>query len=182
MQPIITLSTSEALARWKLLRHFEPLLPNAAVVRSDGVSIDDLLLHQLRSWHLSTLLSAPAHLLPQHDIAAQVSLARTPSGAAVAALPPDCLRICSVMLRGWSQPAHIVTDLSSSEALAQASPYARGGCAQPVAIVARGSIFLFSPPPGDLALSSLSIVRNPGSDSFEFTPYMFSLIGPSSDS
>lgn len=180
MQPLITLSASEALARWKLLRHFEPILPDAVVVRSDAVSLDDLLLHQFRSWHLSTLLSAPVHLLPQHDIAAQVSLARTPSGAAVAELPPDCLRICSVMLQGWDQPARIITDLDSPLALAQASPYARGGCARPIALAAHGSLLLFSPPPGQLVLSSLCIVRTPADDSFEFTPYMFSLINPPS--
>ncbi len=167
------LSAGEMLALWKRRLGYDAPRTDCTVTRSGGPDLDDVLMEQARSWYTWTLRSAPASALPLTDIAEQTALAISPEGVASADLPPGCLRVVSVMMEGWMQPALVVTDSSLPEAVAQTNPFARAASVRPVAVVAGSRLMLFSAPSPGARLLSLEVVMMPDmADEFVLTDMM----------
>lgn len=71
------------------------------VNRHDGADLDLLLRSRLRSWYASLLLHAPAGLLPQRDVAAEVRQGVNEDGWQRIEIPAPCGRVASLRLEGW---------------------------------------------------------------------------------
>lgn len=179
MRRLITLSREEMLERWKLMRRMEPLRSDCSVTRTDGIDLDRELAMEMQAWYVKALLDEPADRLPLTELSGEVTVTRAPCGAGMVSLPAGCVRVVSVMLRGWHVPARVVTDLQSAQALAQLSPWARGGCVAPVAVVHPDRLMLYTPPDGDIVLESLlAVTFSEDDDVYRLTPHLLSMITP----
>lgn len=167
------------LERWKLMRRMEPLRSDCSVTRTDGIDLDRELTMEMQAWYVRALLEESADHLPLTELSGEVSVTRAPCGAGMVSLPDNCLRVVSVTLRGWQVPARVVADPLSAVALAQLSPWARAGCASPVAVVHSTHVMLYTPPEGEIVLESMLAVTYCEDDTiYRLTPYMLSMITP----
>ncbi|MCM1348033.1 MAG: hypothetical protein NC338_01360 [Firmicutes bacterium] len=175
---LIELTPDAMLARWKRAHGFEPLRSDCTVTRTDGPDLDAMLTLQMNNWYTDTLLHAPLHMLPLTDIASEISMTVSPTGTAMATLPENCLRVASVMSQGWEQPALVVDNLQSAEALAQANPYAAGSTSRPVALVGAGWIKISPPPEPTDRLWIMAVAMPDTSRRYILTQAMLSSIKP----
>lgn len=174
---IANLTADEMLAHWRLARGLEPLRADSTVTRTDGVDLDALLMIEIRAWYLNLLDTAPEPMICVDDMAAVTPVIALPDGTAEVSLPPRTRRVLEVKLAGWERPARIVrpADPDAPRLLAlQASPWSRGGCCRPVAVMEAGRLRLYSLPEADggggastPVLESLRVVVEPAdSDTF----------------
>ena len=134
MVTVIPYTEARLLEEWKLRSRLEPLRTDCVITRTDGIDMDTYLLRELRAWYMRELATAPVDTLPLTDIAHGLTMTRAPDGAGMVKLPAGCLRVVSVEMEGWHRPAVIVADHECAEAVAQTSPYSRGGVCRPVAV------------------------------------------------
>ena len=171
----ITLDAASMLALWKRAHGYEPARTDCSIKRVDGPDLDSLLSLEMRQWYVKRLMEMPCHSLPLTDIASSVSTVASSMGAASVTLPERCLRVASVKMANWDRPAIIVTDHDCADALAQANPFARAGCARPVALAEPGHLTLI---PGNSTLSHLLCVMLPDDEtSYILNPAMIAEIG-----
>lgn len=150
MRPrIFTLSADEMLRRWKLAGLYEPLDSGAEITVDDGLDLDSLLRLQIDSWYLRRLMEAPVESLPLINIASRLTPVSLPCGATRVSLPKGTIRVASVLMDGWSQPAAPITDPLSAAARAQSNPFSRGTSEMPVAVIHDNrTMTLYTPPHG----------------------------------
>jgi len=159
------------LAEWKLRQGLAPLISGAVVTRTDGIDLNAIMMAQIDAWYQQCLLSMDPDSLPLTDIAPQLTVAMSPDGSAAVILPPECLRVTGVMMRGWCREAYIA-EPDSPEAEAQKSAYARGGCTSPVAVIRNRTMHLYTPPADDATLLHVTAVMMPDTDVYHLTPQM----------
>lgn len=175
MRPrFITISADEMLRRWKLLGLHEPLDCGAEVTVEDGTDLDSLLKLRIDAWYLRQLTEAPLEQLPLINITQQLTPVLLPCGAARVSLPKGTIRVASVLMDGWSQPAPIITDPLSAAARAQHNPFSRGTPDMPVAVLDNDrSLTLYTPPPGrEPELLYLTAVMQPPAGTYRLTASM----------
>lgn len=172
MVTVVTYTEARLLEEWKLRSRLEPLRTDCVMTRTDGLDIDTYLLRELRAWYLRQLATAPVDTLPLTDIAPLLTMTRAPDGAGLVNLPDGCLRVVSVEMDGWHRPAVIVTDPECTEAVAQTSPYSRGGVCRPVAVIYPGRMMLYTPPAYTAGPSSVLAVTLPPEGTYPLTESM----------
>lgn len=141
---MVSYTTDEMLAQWKLRRHLLPLRCDAGVVSDYGVDFDALCRNEMRQWYLDLLATAPVGLLEVSDLSGQVMLRCDDDGVGVVVLPDNVVRLTAVDCDVWKHPAIIVTDPESPLALLQRSYYSRGGEFSPVAVLHGRELRLYS--------------------------------------
>lgn len=170
----ITLDTAAMLALWKRAHGYEPSRTDSTVTRVDGPDIDSLLTLEMRQWYIKALMELPPHMLPLSDIASLVTPVASPLGAASVTLPEGCLRVISVSMSHWHRPVAAFHSPDSTEALAQANIYARGGNCRPIAVLDQSTLTLI---PDGGEVTRLLCVMTPNDDStFILTPAMLSTL------
>lgn len=175
---LITLTARQFLERWKLLAHYEPLPAGVEIEYSTGLDLDTLLMMQADAWYASRFSEAPREILPVSEIAPSLTPVRLPDGAARIALPDGIIDLVSVMVDGWYHPASIIRDPDSAVARAQCNPFCRAGSHHPVALYSRSgrSLTLFTPPPGNISLTSVRAILRPEKGVYLFTPELLATI------
>lgn len=166
------LTAEEMMGYWRLLRGYEPLRSDHAVVRRDGVDLDALLQKEIDAWYASLLDTAPASMLAPEEIASSLTAVRHADNSVTVVLPDSCRRLLSITLEGWERPA-VPVDAADAEATlnAQANPYSRGGAAEPVAILFPNRLLrLFSLPASvaDAEVASAVAVVEPDGTFYDF--------------
>lgn len=154
----------EMLALWKRAHGMEPLRHDCELVRTDGPDADSILEHDMRCWYLRCLMEDDPATLPLTDLASQVTLTASPSGAAGVTLPEECVRVVHVMMEGWEREAEVVDDPLDRRAIAMTNPFGRAGAARPVAVVEGSSLRLYSPVSASAQITRLEVVMLPQSD------------------
>jgi hypothetical protein len=145
----ITLTTDEMLAQWKLRRGFAPLRANCVIERSDGVDLDAILRLEMRDWYLNLLDNAPIEMLAPSDIKDSIAIIKQYDGSGVVTLPENCRRVVEFQLKGWRQPAKIITDLNSHEAMLQTNKYSRAKSQSPIVVKHHNKLLIYSLPNDD---------------------------------
>lgn len=163
-----TYSAHEMLALWRLMRGYEPLRTDCLVTRTDGVDIDALLRHEIDMWYSRMLDTAPPAKLSVTDYTSLLVPTRAPDGAASVARPTGCRRVVEVVMEGWEREGLLVTDPTSGIARAQSSPYARGGCVDPVVLVGRNTIRLYTPPADVCRIVTFTGIAEPVAGVYRF--------------
>lgn len=172
MVTVITYTEARLLEEWKLRSRLEPLRTDCVITCTDGIDMDTYLLRELRAWYMRELATAPVDTLPLTDIAPGLTMTRAPDGAGMVKLPAGCLRVVSVEMEGWHRPAVIVTDPECAEAVAQTSPYSRGGVCRPVAVIYPDRMMLYTPPVDAKGPSSVLAVTEPPEGTYLLTEQM----------
>lgn len=172
MVTVIVYTEARLLEEWKLRSRLEPLRTDCVITRTDGIDMDTYLLRELRAWYMRELATAPVDTLPLTDIAPGLTMTRAPDGAGMVKLPAGCLRVVSVEMEGWHRPAVIVADPECAEAVAQTSPYSRGGVCRPVAVIYPDRMMLYTPPADAKAPSSVLAVTEPPEGTYLLTERM----------
>lgn len=173
----IRLNQDEMLSLWRIRHALEPLHSDGVVTRADGIDLDRYLLNCIDDWYLNLLDTASVEYLAPADIKADVAVKRNDDNSAVIILPERCRRIIEVKLNCWLQPALIITDPASPDALLQQNPYSRGNPTAPVAIVNHRKLILYSiPDNADTSIDRLLCIVNPDSGYYEMDQRALSLI------
>ncbi len=165
-----TYSETELVELWRLMEGYEPLRTDCEVIRTDGIDLDSMIKERIDVWYRRILATAPVDKLPLTDFAPQLAVSRTPDGVATASLPPTCIRVVEVMMDGWVTPGRLVHDSASADWYAQMSEYSRGGCVEPVVLVGRDSVTLYSPPSDVCRLVRFLGVPAPMKGVYSFDP------------
>lgn len=142
----ITLTTDEMLVQWKLHRGFAPLRADCVIERTDGVDLDAILRLEMRDWYLNLLDNAPIEMLAPTDIKNSIAIMKQSDGSGVVTLPENCRRVVEFQLKGWRQPAKIITNMNSHEAMLQTNKYSRAKCQSPIVIKHHNKLFIYSLP------------------------------------
>lgn len=163
---VFTLSRSEMLELWRLVRHLEPLRTDATVTRSDGLNLSALVENSVDRWYERLLLESPEEDIPLVNLSADSRVTTAPDGVVKVELPERCLRVFSATLQGWTRPAVITDDPLSDLALLQDCEELRGGSVAPVGVLHPGGVLmLYSVEPGSAGvLTDLKCAALPASD------------------
>lgn len=127
------LNENEMLALWKQVMRLDTPRRDCTVEWDDGIDLDALLLTKIKQWYAHLLNTAPAHLLPIEDVAAQVSLT-TSRGVVIATPPHHCVRPVEWKLAEWQRSVTEFLDPCSHEAMLQLNEWTRGGACNPAII------------------------------------------------
>lgn len=100
-----TLTKSEMLELWRVIRTGEPLRLDCTVTRTDGADYDALLSAEMRAWYLHLLDCGAEELLAPIDMASAAAVEAGEEGLKVVKAPADVRRI--LRLRFESQPSAI---------------------------------------------------------------------------
>lgn len=176
-QPLISISAAQMLEIWKQTGLYEPLSADIETDYMSGIDLDTLLMHRIDAWYGRLFEEMPRELLPATEIAPSLLPERLPCGAVRVRLPERTVGVCSAMVDGWHRPAIIVDDPDSPRARAQLNRFSRGSTQVPVAVVSPDrTMTLYTPPPGNVALTSVKAIVMPEKGTFILTPAMFSRI------
>lgn len=158
------------LALWKRRHFLEPLRNDCSVTRTDGVDLDAICIDQMRQWYVSLLANAPTEMLASTNIASTITPKRTSVNSLLLTLPDNVVRVTSVKLSSWQREAMLIHS-TSTRAKQQSNPFARGGIANPVAVLhANHTLELFSPG-NDTTLPTveqLLVISDPGKEKYIF--------------
>lgn len=173
-----TLTPAEMLRLWKQSVLYEPDRLDCAIVRTDGIDRDAMLARQIDAWYAAQLLKAPASMLPLTETASRLTPVRLPCGAAEVSLPEGIVRVESVLMEGWQRPAIVTADPQSVLARRQLSPFSRGGCCAPVAVIHPDRRMLLYTPPAATPpqLISVMAIEKPADGSYILTDALLSLL------
>lgn len=153
---------SEQLVQmFALRRGYEPLRADCSVVRSDGVDLQQLLAHEVRSRYASALMTLAIECLPTDDVSSQTRLVVLPDGSGVIDLPENAVRTGEVKLSSWVTG---VTPTAEDGCIvqSQSNQWSRGGRYEPVAVERGNRLYVYSPDPKGDAVETLMVVRMPG--------------------
>lgn len=170
------MTRSEMLACWRRALAIDPTPAGCTVAMFEGIDTDAVIGHHMRQWYLRLLDTADPALLPVDDIARDTTLAAAADSATVI-LPADVRRVVDIRLQGWARAvAPLARD--SPEAVRRlarmASPYARPGAGEPLAVQLPGRLFVA---PVDMpVISSLRVIRDPGPDTYILDESLLSTI------
>lgn len=170
----LTLSRSEMLSRWMLMRGYGPARADAVITRVDAIDVEARMEAEMRRWYLDVLAKAPPALLGVTDVAADVALRIVGEGRAEVVLPASVCRVVELTLEGWHSPALIVPE-GSAAALRQDNPMTRGGLWRPVAVMSADGLTLSirSLPEGPKRIVTLKVVADTGPSSYVFDESLF---------
>lgn len=172
-QRVTTLTAAQMLERWKLAGLYEPLHTDCEIECSEGIDLDALLMLRINAWYARIMATAPLADLPLTELAPQLTLSLAPDGAGRVMLPAGTLRVASVMMEGWRQPATVTADTSSPLALAQSGRFSRAGTAAPVAVQhPDSSLMLYTPVSPSARLLSVTAVIMPPEGTYVLTDSM----------
>lgn len=155
---------SEMLAHWR--RAFSLDASNAGVdIESfEGIDSTAELLVRMRAWYLNLLDSAPLHLIPVESLSLTASL-RQGAVLARAQLPAATRRVVWVEHDSWLAGTVPLPAEKATHALRRlASPYARPGEGEPIAVTYRNYVD-FAPAPS-LTINVRAVV-DPGPEVYE---------------
>lgn len=167
-----TYSDSQILTEFRRRRYMEPVRDDCTIERVDGVSVDQLLMDEIRQWYARLIDTAPAELLATEDVANEVTMeVISGTGAVRLTLPDDVRRVISLTIEGNPVAVLPVKDDNQPLKALQSNPFTRGGRMRPVALIdSTNRITLFAhdgagnPP----VLMSLTAVRlTPGEYRFD---------------
>lgn len=113
----LTLSESQMLQKWELLRGFEPLRLDCTVTRTDGVDLTQIHKAEMRRWYLDLLDNGPAEKIIPVEVSAQAFVTSS-DGLTVVTAPDDARRILSLQFSGWSGPVAEFFDAEAVRAYA----------------------------------------------------------------
>lgn len=184
MEWMINLPTGDMLRQWKVVHGYESLIPDdcncdCSIESADQSELDRMLLREIDAWYVKHLMTLPVEQLPLTDIAAKVSLSRSADGVGRVTLPDSALRVVSVEVEGWKEPAIIVRDPSSPLALAQHNRFSRAGVNNPVVVLGHDRrLRLYSIPDEDARLTTLLVAQLPVDGVYSLTQPMFSQVFP----
>lgn len=171
MMRTVILDVEAMTSLWKRRMGLEEPRTDCTVVRGEGPDIDAMVLEHARSWYSEALRTMPSRSLPLTDISDGLVPVTSPEGVAGYRLPEGCLRVVEVTAGEWLKPARIVDEPTSTEALALANPYSRGGSCGPVAVI-DGDVLLLSPSLSGESQPEVMAVVEPGDDTFILTSDM----------
>lgn len=122
------------LTEWKRRKGMIPVSTSTLeITRAGSDSVDDMLLTEIDDWYARLLLTEPVDMLPVRDVASEVVAVDMGDGSVEIELPDCCVRVVTVRMSGWLQPARLV-DADSALARIQASRYVSGKTHGPVAV------------------------------------------------
>lgn len=152
----ISLTKAQILERCRIDGGLEPLRSDCTIEYTDGIDVDTLLLHRLRSRYLEMLDTAPLrHLAPEEVTPVSAS------GVGVRmSLPQKCRRVVDVALTGWTRAVEVLPPSMLTAVLSwQENPYRAATTDFPIAVAdASGDILAW--PAGEVAV--IHAVCDPG--------------------
>lgn len=169
------LTESEMLALWKQVMRLDTPRRDCTVEWDDGIDLDALLLTHIKQWYSHQLNTAPAHLLPIEDVAAQVSLT-TRQGIVVATPPEQCVRPVEWKLTEWQRSVTAFLDPCSHEAMLQLNEWTRGGVCDPAIIDYGFQLLMMSSASSMPQLENARCVVCPADGSYQFHSSLLSTI------
>lgn len=170
----VTYSKAEMLERCRLVGGFEPLRADCRVEYTDGIDLDTVLLHRLRSCYLTLLDSEEGVGACAENVGAMVSVsdAEVSGGGVVLTMPSNCRRVLGVRLRGWERGAAVqAASVAGRVMQRQLNRYTRATARHPEAVlsgegIAGGvaSVICWPAPSGRVQVSSVQAITDPGED------------------
>lgn len=133
---LLNLTKQEMLKRRRLVDGLEPSSSLAAIERTDGISLDAMLLEDLRLWYMNLLDTADPQHLPCRDVKAECTASIVAPAAAIAVtFPAAARRPVSIRIRGWQRSAMILGHEHYDAVLRrQFNPYTAAAAGSPVAV------------------------------------------------
>lgn len=168
------LSESEMLGLWKQVMRLDTPRRDCTVEWDDGIDLDALLLSHIKLWYAQLLNTAPAHLLPIEDLAAEVTLSVS-HGMVAATIPDQSVRPVEWKLAEWRRSVTEFLDPCSHEAMLQLNEWNRGGAYAP-AIIDYGFQLLLLSTSGNPQLECARCVVRPADGSYQFHASLLSTI------
>lgn len=181
----MTYTEHDMLAIWLRVLGLEASQAGADVTaRSDGIDVRAYLRRAMRSWYLHQLDHAPVAALTVTEARAEAEglFELLPRSADIGrvAVPERWRRICSVHVHGWQRPVEPVAMAQAGAALERlVSRYSMPGPAEPLAVLTPGA--LICAPVGRPAFESLTVVADPGPDTYTLHESLLETIPKSID-
>lgn len=159
--PVEKISGEQLAQMFALRRGYEPLRADCIINRSDGVDLQQLLAHEVRSRYAAALMTEPIENLPTEDVSSRVMLVVLPDGSGAIDLPENTVRVGEVKLSSWIRS---VCPMEADERIlqAQSNRWSRGGRYEPVCVRRGERLNVYSPAAGGDAIEMLTVVRMPG--------------------
>lgn len=159
--PIEKMPSEQLVQIFALRRGYEPLRADCSVVRSDGVDLQQLLAHEVRSRYASALMTLAIEYLPTEDVSSRTRLVVLPDGSGAIDLPENVVRTGEVKLSSWIAG---VSPTAEDDRIvqAQSNQWSRGGRYEPVAVEHENRLYVYSPDPKGDAIERLTVVCMPG--------------------